>query len=207
MSTKKIVLIGLLAAIATIVYYSVKDETPAGYIEEIEKDRKERNYFMRNNDASPFAGDEANFTELKFFPIDGNYRINASLTPAEPKKIIELPTSDGKKQRYSTYAYAEFSLDGIKCKLLILEVMDMGPNKGMLFLAFGDQTSAVETYGAGRYLDVKKVPGSTSITLDFNLAYNPYCAYNDTYSCPLPPKENLLPVAIRAGEKIYHEPL
>jgi uncharacterized protein (DUF1684 family) len=74
----------------------------------------------------------------------------------------------------------------------------------MLFLAFGDETSAVESYGAGRYLDIKKVPGSTSITLDFNLAYNPYCAYNDTYSCPLPPKENLLPVAIRAGEKVYH---
>jgi uncharacterized protein (DUF1684 family) len=73
-----------------------------------------------------------------------------------------------------------------------------------LFLAFGDKTSALETYGAGRYLDVTKTPGSRTIKLDFNLAYNPYCAYDNTYSCPLPPAENLLEVAVKAGEKTYH---
>jgi uncharacterized protein (DUF1684 family) len=73
-----------------------------------------------------------------------------------------------------------------------------------LFLAFADKTSAAETYGAGRYLDVKKVPGAASVTLDFNEAYNPYCAYNDGYSCPFPPKENILEVAIQAGERTYH---
>jgi uncharacterized protein (DUF1684 family) len=82
--------------------------------------------------------------------------------------------------------------------------MDMGPFRGKLFLAFGDETSARETYGAGRYLDVQKVPGSKTITLDFNKAYNPYCAYNETFSCPLPPQENLLQVAIKAGEQTYH---
>jgi uncharacterized protein len=81
----------------------------------------------------------------------------------------------------------------------------MGPFRGKLFLAFGDATSAKETYGAGRYLDITKTPGATTIILDFNKAYNPYCAYNETYSCPLPPPENLLNVAIRAGEKSYHE--
>ncbi len=204
MGTKKILLIGLFAALATIVYYSMKEGTPTEYIDQIEKERKEKNYFMRNNDASPFADSVASFAALKFFPIDAKYRINASLKPVENKKMVVLPTSDGKEQRYMEYAHAEFSIDGVTCKLLILEVIDMGPNRGMLFLAFGDETSAVESYGAGRYLDVKKVPGSTSITLDFNTAYNPYCAYNDTYSCPLPPTENLLAVAIKAGEKIYH---
>ena len=87
--------------------------------------------------------------------------------------------------------------------MLILEIMDMGPNRGKLFLAFADETSANETYGAGRYLDLKKVPAATSIELDFNLAYNPYCAYNDSYSCPFPPAENILRIAIRAGEKKY----
>lgn len=204
MGTKKILLIGLFAALATIVYYSMKEGTPTEYIDQIEKERKEKNYFMRNNDASPFADSVVSFAALKFFPIDAKYRINASLKPVENKKMVVLPTSDGKEQRYMEYAHAEFSIDGVTCKLLILEVIDMGPNRGMLFLAFGDETSAVESYGAGRYLDVKKVPGSTSITLDFNTAYNPYCAYNDTYSCPLPPTENLLAVAIKAGEKIYH---
>ncbi len=204
MKKNKILVIALLAVVATVLYYSLQESTPTAYIEVIEKERKEKNHFMRNNGASPFADSSASFTELKFFSIDAKYRVNASLTPVENKKMVVLPTSDGKEQRYMEYAYASFSLDGKDCKLLILEVIDMGPNRGVLFLAFGDGTSAVESYGAGRYLDIKKVPGSTSITLDFNLAYNPYCAYNDSYSCPLPPKENLLPVAIKAGEKIYH---
>jgi uncharacterized protein len=80
----------------------------------------------------------------------------------------------------------------------------MGPFRGKLFLAFGDATSGNETYGAGRYLDINKVPGGAStITLDFNKAYNPYCAYDYTFSCPLPPRENLLNAAIKAGEKNY----
>ena len=79
----------------------------------------------------------------------------------------------------------------------------MGPFRGTLFLAFADATSAKESYGAGRYLDIKKVPGSTSLILDFNKAYNPYCAYNENFSCPFPPSENLLHVAITAGEKVY----
>lgn len=204
MATKKILIVAVLAALATVIYFSVQEGTPEEYSNQVEKERKEKNYFMRNSEQSPFKDSASLFTELKFFPVDADYRITASLTPVADKKMVVLPTSDGKEQRYMEYAHAEFSLDGKNCKLLILEVMDMGPNRGMLFLAFGDETSAVETYGAGRYLDIKKVPGSTSITLDFNNAYNPYCAYNDTFSCPLPPKENLLPVAIRAGEKLYH---
>src|SRR5690606_16153988 len=110
------------------------------------------------------------------------------------------------KKSFLEYAFAEFDFDNRKNRLLILEVIDMGPTKGTLFLAFGDKTSAAETYGAGRYLDLKKVPkGSKTITLDFNKAYNPYCAYSDNYSCPFPPPENLLEVAINAGEKVYEK--
>ena len=119
--------------------------------------------------------------------------------------MVLLETNDQKENRYLEYAHAEFSIAGVKCKLLILEIMDDGPSRGSLFLAFADETSARETYGAGRYLDINKVPGSSTILLDFNKAYNPYCAYSDMYSCPLPPRENILPVAIRAGEKTYKE--
>jgi uncharacterized protein (DUF1684 family) len=132
------------------------------------------------------------------------YRVNANLVPVENKKIVLLPTSDGEEKQYKEYAYAEFSLDGEKNKLLILEIVDAGPYRGTLFLAFADATSANETYGAGRYLDLKKVPGATTVTLDFNKAYNPYCAYSDKFSCPFPPNENVLKVAVRAGEKSYH---
>jgi uncharacterized protein (DUF1684 family) len=102
------------------------------------------------------------------------------------------------------YAYAEFDLGGFHNKLLILEGIGIGPVRGKLFLAFGDATSAGETYGAGRYLDIAKAPGSKTVLLDFNQAYNPYCAYTDKFSCPLPPVENLLEIAVKAGEKTYH---
>ncbi len=126
------------------------------------------------------------------------------LGTVQDKKMVLLTTSDNKEQRYLEYARAKFTLDGVPCSLMILEVADSGPFRGTLFLAFADQSSAIETYGAGRYLDVKKIPGASSITLDFNTAYNPYCAYSETFSCPLPPRENVLNVLIAAGEKLYH---
>jgi uncharacterized protein len=204
MKTKNIIIILIVTAVVAGIYYSFTgNETSEAYIAKIEQLRKEKDNSIQGGDDSPF-GDSIEFNGLKYFPIDAKYRINARLTEIDQKKPLSLPTSDGKQKSYLEYAYAEFELDGVKSKLLILEIMDMGPYRGTLFLAFADKTSADETYGAGRYLDIKKLPGATSITLDFNEAYNPYCAYNDNYSCPFPPKENMLEVAIKAGEKTYH---
>lgn len=204
MKTKNIIIVLVVVVVIAGIYYSFSGpQTSEAYIAKIEQLRKEKDNSMQTGDDSPF-GDSIKFTGLNYFPISEKYRINAKLTEIDQKKSVSLPTSDGKEKTYLEYAYAEFELDGIKNKLLILEIRDMGPYRGTLFLAFADKTSAVETYGAGRYLDVKKVPGATSVTLDFNEAYNPYCAYNDWYSCPFPPKENILEVAIQAGEKTYH---
>jgi uncharacterized protein len=204
MKTKNIFIILLLMTLVAVGFYSLQ---PAGtdevYRQQIEKERKEKDDFMRNNSESPFADSTALFTGLAYFTVDERYRLSANLVPIENKKTVTLATSDGLEKRYLEYAYTEFSVEGKDCKLLILEIMDMGPFRGTLFLAFADATSATETYGAGRYLDIKKVPGSTSITLDFNKAYNPYCAYTDKFSCPFPPRENMLEVAIKAGEKNY----
>ncbi|MCU0397524.1 MAG: DUF1684 domain-containing protein [Cyclobacteriaceae bacterium] len=197
------ILIALVALV--IVLYSFMGTDEAGYEQKILKQREEKDNYMRTASDSPFAGNTENFTGLNYFPPDNQFRVKARLIPIEDKKAVVLPTSDNKTKRYMEYAHAEFNLGGNTYRLLILEIIDMGPYKGTLFLAFGDETSARETYGAGRYLDVKKPKGQNSIVLDFNEAYNPYCAYNDTYSCPLPPQENLLPVAIQAGEKNYHE--
>lgn len=205
MKKKNIQLILLVVVALIIVLYALQ---PTGTSEEYKRQmntaRKDRDDYMRNNAESPFADSSQAFKGLSYFEPDEKFRILANLTPVEDKKVIILPTSDGQESRYLEYAFAEFDLDGESCRLLILEVMDMGPTRGTLFLAFADATSANETYGAGRYLDINKVPGSTAITLDFNKAYNPYCAYNDNFSCPFPPKENILNVAIRAGEKTYH---
>ncbi len=206
MKTKNILLIVVVVAVLVTVYYSFSgNQNSEAYIASMETLRQEKDHNMRTDSDSPFAGDSTNsFKGLNYFPIDAAYRIQARLTSIEQKKTISLPTSDGKQKSYMEYAYAEFEMHGERNKLLILEIMDMGPYRGTLFLAFADKTSAIETYGAGRYLDIKKIPGSTSVTLDFNEAYNPYCAYNDNFSCPFPPPENLLNIRIEAGEKTYH---
>jgi uncharacterized protein len=205
MKQKNILLILLLVMALIIVFYAMQPSgTSEEYKQQILAARKDRDDYMRNNAESPFADSVEAFKGLSYFEPDEKFRISANLIPVENKKTVTLPTSDGLETRYLEYAYAEFSINGEACRLLILEIMDMGPTRGTLFLAFADATSANETYGAGRYLDINKVPGSTAITLDFNKAYNPYCAYNDNFSCPFPPKENILNVAIRAGEKVYH---
>lgn len=205
MKSKNILFIILTIVGITVLFYSLQDtETSETYKKEIEKERKEKEDYMRNNSESPFADSVELFKGLTYFEPNEDFRISANLLPVENRKTVTLATSDGDEKRYLEYAFADFSMDGEECRLLILEIMDMGPFRGTLFLAFADATSAGETYGAGRYLDIKKVPGSTSVILDFNKAYNPYCAYNDTFSCPFPPAENVLKVAIKAGEKVYH---
>lgn len=194
----------VIVVIVSLLYSFLGSQDQTAYIEEIRQEREEKDHFMRTSKESPFAGKQESFKALNYYPADVQYKITADLTPIPNKKVVLLSTSDGKEERYVEYAYAEFDLNGYHNKLLILEMIDMGPVRGKLFLPFGDETSAGETYGAGRYLDVEKVQGSNSITLDFNKAYNPYCAYAEEFSCPFPPPENLLKVAIRAGEKVYH---
>lgn len=203
MKPKNIFILLVLVALIAVVFFSVTgDQDTEAYIAGIHKERAEKDQFMRSAKESPIV-DKENFKGLKYYNPDPAFRIIADLVPVQNKKTVLLSTNDGKEERYIEYAYAKFRYDGVDNQLLILEIMDTGPFRGKLFLAFGDETSAIETYGSGRYLDVARVPGSTSVTLDFNKAYNPYCAYNNTFSCPLPPRENLLKVAIRAGEKTY----
>lgn len=195
----------LILAIGGMVYFSVSTGAdPEAYAASILEEREKKESFLRRDPDSPFRGHEDSLRPLRYFAPDLTYRIMASLEPVQQKQVRILQTSTGGQERYLDYAWASFELAGQKHRLLILEVMDMGPNRGKLFLAFADETSAKETYGGGRYLDLKKVPAATSIELDFNKAYNPYCAYNENYSCPFPPSENILPVAIQAGEKVYH---
>lgn len=192
---------GLLFVGAIIYFSSSSGQSPEEYAAVINAERITKDEFMKEDETSPLFKQRNDFTVLNYFPPDLHYRVLASLDPVNNKQVRLLPTSTGEESRYLEYAWATFELDGVENKLMLLEIMDMGANRGKLFLAFADETSANETYGGGRYLDLKKIPAATSIELDFNNAYNPYCAYDTGYSCPLPPRENVLKVAIRAGEK------
>ena len=205
MKSNYLIIIIFLVAAPGLIFYSLSGgPSNEEYIETIQSERQDKDAFMKS-DESPFTDSSEVFTGLKYFEPDLRYRLTAELEMIKSKKVVVLSTSDRKEQKYLEYAFAVFDFEGIENRLLILEIMDMGPQRGKLFLAFADATSTKETYGAGRYLDIKKVPGATSILLDFNQAYNPYCAYSNAFSCPFPPLENTLKIAIKAGEKSYHE--
>jgi hypothetical protein len=204
MSIKGIIasLIGLILVI--ILFYSFSgEEDVAGYISHIREEREKKDKFMQS-DESPLGEEKTSFKGLQYFEPDIRYRIQADLEPIRNKQVVVLPTSTGEENSYLEYAWANFTWEGKPQRLLLLEIMATGPTRGKLFLAFADETSARETYGAGRYIDVNKTPGSGTIQLDFNLAYNPYCAYTNNFSCPFPPRENVLTFAVNAGEKTYH---
>lgn len=201
---KNIIIILIVSAVvaAAFFYTLTATETPEDYIEKIEGERERQFKFIRFNIESPLTDTQkADFKKLSFYQIDPTYRVKARMIPVQNKKVREVPLTDGSKEKYIEHSYAEFELGGNVNRLLLLQSIDEG-DKRNFFLAFADQTSAEDTYGGGRYINARQ-DGKNSITIDFNLAYNPYCAYNPDYACPLPPRENLLVIPILAGEKNY----
>ena len=199
---KKWLPILLILVVGIIVVYSLQGgESKEAYVERIEEERQRIERFMEASPKSPFAPENIAFKGLSYYPPDPAYRVQARIEPVQGKKLIVLPTTTGEEEKYIRYGYATFTLNGQPQKLLVLESFEQPAS---LSVMFADETSGEETYGGGRYLNLEK-PGRTdgkTLELDFNLAYNPYCAYNQTFSCPLPPKENVLQVPIRAGEKM-----
>ncbi|GMQ26951.1 DUF1684 domain-containing protein [Algoriphagus sp. oki45] len=203
MKTNQIILLVVgIVVISAIAYMFTAAESPEAYVEKIEKERERQFKYLRFNVESPLTEDQKrNLQTLTFYGINPEYKVKARLIPIENKKVRQVPMTDGSTERYIEHSFAEFELGGKTNKLLLLQSVSESDMRNF-FLAFADETSGRETYGGGRYLNVRQ-DGKNSITIDFNLAYNPYCAYNPDYACPLPPKENLLTIAIEAGEKNY----
>ncbi|SMP29353.1 DUF1684 domain-containing protein [Chryseobacterium profundimaris] len=175
------------------------------------KFQKELNAEYLNPKETPLRGDNLkNFKQHPFFPIDEKYRVTAKFTRTENAEAFDLPTSSGKSKSYREYGKATFDLDGKSYTLSLYQSLDLLKQKkykDYLFLPFRDATNGKETYGGGKYMDLK-IPEGDTIILDFNVSYQPYCAYNAyDYNCPIVPDKNRLPVEIRAGvmyEDIYH---
>ena len=203
MKSSQVILIAIgIVVLAAVGYMFTAAESPEAYLEKIEKERDRQFKYIRYNIESPLTEEQKrNFKTLDFYEIDPTYRVKARLMPIENKTVREVPLTDGSVQRYIEHSYAEFELGGKTNKLLLLQSKEETDMRNF-FLAFADETSARETYGGGRYINVRQ-DGKNSITIDFNLAYNPYCAYNPDFACPIPPKENLLDIPILAGEKNY----
>ncbi len=205
--------IALAALLSGIIIYSLPKSADASkaYAAKIQQVRRLKNQQFRTAADSPLPpAQKSAFDSLRYFAPDIKYQISAqlhrnALVPAAP---LTLPRSDGSTEAYRRWGTADFALPGQTQPqhLLLLQKISPAGAKEPLFVPFTDATSGHETYAAGRYLDLPvPAPDATEITLDFNQAYNPYCAYNPQYSCPLPPAENRLLTPVPVGEKSFHD--
>lgn len=145
------------------------------------------------------------FDGLNYFPVDTLFKVNASLERTPDEQPFLMATTTDRKNKEVKYGILHFMIHGKKLQLSVFRDLELNNKEGYkdyLFLPFTDETNGSETYGGGRYLDLR-IPEGENIVVDFNKAYNPYCAYNKKYSCPIVPSENDLEIEVRAGVKRF----
>jgi len=178
------------------------------YRKQIRKTRRKKNKEFKKSDHSPIPQKaRKKFRKLAYYPANADYRVTAEVELTPDTEFFEMTTSDGKVKQYRQYALLRFTLKGQQLKLPIYRsraLMRIPKYRHYLFVPFTDLTNGETTYGAGRYMELYLKPNHTkTIVLDFNTAYNPYCAYSTAYSCPIPPQANHLAIKIEAGEKQF----
>ncbi|TRX32224.1 DUF1684 domain-containing protein [Flavobacterium sp. ZT3R18] len=174
----------------------------------VEKFQKDLNSEYADAKTSPLTVEDlAQFKLLDFYPANEKAFVVAQFIRTEDEKPFEMPTSGTRRPMYVKYGEARFQLEGKEFKLNIyrnIEFSKKSAYKDDLFLPFSDLTSGKESYIGGKYIDLK-IPTGDTIVIDFNVSYNPYCAYNHKYSCPKVPLENDLAIEIKAGVKKFHD--
>jgi uncharacterized protein len=204
MFNNKIIQIATVVALAFIFFYTFsnkeKNDAPPSldYVSRLANERLVKDKFMKESAQSPFKN-KAQFVKLNYFNIDNKFKITARLELLKSKQLFVLQTTGNEKDSLQVYGKIYFEINNTSQSALLFRSV---VNK-LLFFPFRDATSGKETYGGGRYLDIpiSNVLGN-KVQIDFNQAYQPYCAYNHEYVCPVPPKENTISVAITAGEKL-----
>jgi len=194
----------LIIMIGVLIIISSCNSTE--YDAEITKFRIEQDEFFSDPEKSPLTDEDLKlFRGLDFFPIDKKYRLEADFVLTPDAGSFMMPTTTDRIVEYRKYGKAIFYLNGEKNELGIYQnqqIKDKEEYKDHLFLPFKDLTNGPMTYGGGRYIDLA-IPEGNTIIVDFNKSYNPYCAYNHRYSCPIPPDENHLDIEILAGVKKF----
>lgn len=161
--------------------------------------RAEKDEFFARHPQSPLTPEQrSDFKGLAYFPENETLRLEVKVQRLDHQQPLLMQTSTGGVQEYIRHGRFQFETEGQAAELTIYQ------SGHGYFLPFVDSLAGDETYPAGRYLEPEPLPGDRFL-VDFNLAYNPYCAYNEMWSCPITPAENRLKVPIRAGEKLFHE--
>lgn len=168
--------------------------------------RKNQNAEFKDSLTSPLKNeDRLSFDSLAFYPINEKLYIKATITLTPDSVPFKMRTSTDRLADYRQWGIAQFVIDEKQINLPVyqnLRLLNIPEYLDYLFIPFTDLTNGDETYGAGRYVEAR-IPEGDTLIIDFNKAYNPYCAYNDKYSCPIPPKENHIEAEIKAGELAY----
>jgi uncharacterized protein len=176
-------------------------------IKEIEDHRAKQEGEMRDKVKSPLQPkDRKKFKHLNYYPIDLKYRVDAKFVRTQNQPLFKMKTTTTRLPEYSKYGEVHFTIDAVDYVLNVYQNPEISKRPGFedyLFIPFTDTTNGNETYEVGRYIEFK-IPKSEDVIVDFNQCYNPYCSYSPTFSCPIPPVENDLPIAIPAGEQKFH---
>ncbi len=176
------------------------------YVAKIEKERQEKNDYMKNDPDSPFNyKGKITFHNLNYFDVNPDFVFKSKLYEYSPKDTVTIYGTKGEPRKVIKYGYVKIDF---KDNPLNVNVYEGKTRNGEVYYSiwFTDETTNKESYGVGKYLDFEKSDNPDFIyTIDFNLAYNPYCAYSPHYSCAIPTREDYIPVAIDAGEKKFHE--
>ncbi|MDO6759030.1 DUF1684 domain-containing protein [Tamlana sp. 2_MG-2023] len=168
--------------------------------------QRQQNADFKDASKSPLkAKDLKNFEGLNFFKQDSTYVVTAKLERTPNTEWFKMKTTTDRVSEERIYGILSFDLKGNTYNLNIYQGKETMTQEGLedyLFLPFLDETNGLETYGGGRYIDAK-IPSGDHMIIDFNKAYNPYCAYNEAFSCPIVPRENYLKTRIEAGVKSF----
>ncbi|SFU33978.1 hypothetical protein SAMN05216480_101860 [Pustulibacterium marinum] len=185
--------------------FQITDSTDV--VQDVKAFQAELNEEYKNPDTSPLADkDRKKFVALDFFEIDTTYRVEARFEETPFENSFYMQTTTDRAPEYKRFGIVYFTLKGKEYQLNVYQSQELklqDEYKDYLFIPFLDDTNGDESYGGGRYLDAT-IPDGDKMIIDFNKAYNPYCAYNKKYSCPVVPQENRLDVAIKAGVKKFH---
>lgn len=198
---KRLLTFLLLMNITLLMAQESKTETSKEFQQTLNKE-------YANREESPLTDEDFKaFTGLDFYPIAEAFIVEAQFKRTPDEKVFKMKTTGTRLPEYVKYGELSFSLEGKKYSLNLYQNIELTKKSGYedyLFLPFSDASCGKESYIGGRYIDMR-IPKETTVIIDFNKAYNPYCAYNHKYSCPIVPLDNNLPIAIPAGVKKFHD--
>lgn len=193
-------LLFLLPIIAILAYFSIPTTKPVNETgADVLKIRKDKDIAFREGEESPIK-DRASFKGLNYYSFNKDYILDFVLEKAEKAETVDIKMTDGTTEKLILFGKIKGEFQSFTLTLTLYQ-----RENGDFFLPFKDKTAPTETYGGGRYLDLPlKNAKNNQLRVDFNLAYNPFCAYNTDFACPIPPAENTLPIRIEAGEKLFN---